>query len=86
MPDWMSNNGSFLPGQGAGFLGGPFEPFMAGDPSVPDYKVPGLELSRELPLDRVDRRRALLDAAEPGARSRARPAIGSTRITGRRSS
>ena len=74
MPDWMSNNGSFLPGQGAGFLGGPFEPFIAGDPSLPGYQVPGLELPRELPLDRVGRRRALLDAVsralEPTAAGR----------------
>ena len=73
MPDWMSNNGSFLPGQGAGFLGGPFEPFMAGDPSLPDYKVPGLEPPRELPLDRVDRRQALLDTLSRSAPSRLRP-------------
>jgi Protein of unknown function (DUF1501) len=62
LPDWMSNNGAFLPGQDAGFLGARFDPFMAGDPSRPDYKVPGLNLPRELPLDRVDRRRSLLDA------------------------
>ena len=62
LPDWMSNNGSFLPGQDAGFLGGEFEPFVAGDPSKPGYKVPGLDLPRELPLDRVGRRRSLLDA------------------------
>ena len=62
LPDWMSNNGSFLPGQDAGFLGGSFEPFVAGDPSQPDYRVPGLDLPRELPLDRVGRRRSLLDA------------------------
>jgi hypothetical protein len=62
MPDWMSNNGAFLPGQGAGFLGGPFEPFLAGDPSRPGYKVPGLEPPRELALDRIDRRRGLLEA------------------------
>jgi hypothetical protein len=61
MPDWMSNNGSFLPGQGAGFLGSRYEPFLAGDPSLPGYKVPGLEPPRELPLDRIDRRRGLLD-------------------------
>src|SRR4051812_47729138 len=71
MPDWMSNNNAFLPGQGAGFLGGAYEPFLAGDPSLPGYKVPGLELSRELPLDRIDRRRSLLDdlgrALEPDA-------------------
>jgi hypothetical protein len=62
LPDWMSNNGSLLPGQDAGFLGGRFEPFVAGDPSLPGYKVPGLDLPRELPLDRVGRRRSLLDA------------------------
>ena len=69
-PDWMSNNGSFLPGQDAGFLGAAFDPFVTGDPSVPGYKVPGLDLPRELPLERVGRRRELLDliarAAEPG--------------------
>jgi hypothetical protein len=62
MPDWMSNNGSFLPGQGAGFLGSQYEPFLAGDPSLPAYKVPGLEPPRELSLDRIDRRRDLLEA------------------------
>ncbi len=62
LPDWMSNNGSFLPGQDAGFLGGPHEPFVAGDPSRPDYAVPGLNLPRELPMERVGRRRSLLDA------------------------
>jgi len=71
LPDWMSNNGSFLPGQGAGFLGGSFEPFVAGDPSLPGYKVPGLDLPRELPLERVARRRSLLEAVgealEPSA-------------------
>jgi hypothetical protein len=64
IPDWMSNNGSFLPGQDAGFLGSQFEPFVTGDPSLPGYKVPGLELPRELSLDRVGRRRALLDAVD----------------------
>ncbi len=61
-PDWMSNNGSFLPGQGSGFLGGGFDPFVTGDPSLPGYKIPGLELPRELSLERVGRRRELLDA------------------------
>jgi hypothetical protein len=61
-PDWMSNNGAFLPGQDAGFLGGALDPFLTGDPSLPNYKVPGLDLPRELPLERVGRRRALLDA------------------------
>ncbi len=63
-PDWMSNNGSFLPGQDAGFLGAEFDPFVSGDPSLPRYEVPGLTLPRELSLDRVQRRRGLLDAVD----------------------
>ena len=62
IPDWMSNNGHFLPGQDAGFLGSAFEPFVSGDPSLPDYQVPGLTLPAEVPLDRLDSRRSLLDA------------------------
>ena len=69
-PDWMSNNGSFLPGQDAGFLGASFHPFITGDPSLPNYKVPGLNLPRNVSLDRIDRRRTLLEtldrALEPG--------------------
>jgi hypothetical protein len=64
MPDWMSNNGAFLPGQGAGFLGGPFEPFLAGDPSRPGYKPPGMEPLHELSLDRLGSRRSLLDTLD----------------------
>jgi hypothetical protein len=63
-PDWMSNNGSFLPGQDAGFLGAAFDPFVAGDPSRPGYRVPGLDLPRGLSLDRVDRRRSLLGSLD----------------------
>jgi hypothetical protein len=63
-PDWMSNNGSFLPGQDAGFLGAGFDPLIAGDPSLPGYRVPGLELPRELSLERALRRRSLLDALD----------------------
>ena len=69
-PDWMSNNGSFLPGQDAGFLGAAFDPFIAGDPSRPGYRVPGLDLPRELSLDRVDRRRSLARRRRPGPRRR----------------
>lgn len=63
-PDWMSNNGSFLPGQSSGFLGGPYEPFITGDPSRGDYQVPGLTLPRGISLDRVGGRRTLLDAVD----------------------
>ena len=61
-PDWMSNNGSFLPGQTAGFLGGAYDPFLTGDPSLPGYTVPGLAPPIGVSLDRIDRRRGLLEA------------------------
>ncbi len=64
VPDWMSNNGSFLPGQSSGFLGGPSEPFVAGDPSRPGYKVPGLTLPEGISPARVDGRRSLRDAVD----------------------
>jgi hypothetical protein len=63
-PDWMSNNGAFLPGQDGGFLGASFDPLIAGDPSRPGYRVPGLDLPAELALDRVAGRRSLLDAVD----------------------
>ena len=37
---------------------------ISGDPSLPGYRVPGLELPRELSLDRVASRRSLLDAVD----------------------
>ncbi len=67
VPDWMSNNGSLLPGQDAGFLGAPFDPFVAGDPSRAGYRVPGLELPEGLTPARVDRRRALLAEVDRGS-------------------
>jgi Protein of unknown function (DUF1501) len=63
-PDWMSNNGSFLPGQDAGFLGAGHDPMITGDPSLPGYRAEGLELPRELSLDRVLERRKLLSAVD----------------------
>jgi hypothetical protein len=63
-PDWMSNNGSFLPGQDAGFLGTAFNPFVTDDPSVPGYRVPGLELPREVSLERLGRRRSLMESVD----------------------
>ncbi len=63
-PDWMSNNGSFLPGQDAGFMGAAFDPLISGDPSLSGYHVAGLDLPVELALDRVASRRSLLDAVD----------------------
>ncbi|MER3416375.1 MAG: DUF1501 domain-containing protein [Gemmataceae bacterium] len=42
IPEFMSNNGVDIAGQSAGFLGPSCEPFVAGDPSLPDYRIPGL--------------------------------------------
>ncbi|MDB5353510.1 MAG: hypothetical protein JWN86_4757 [Planctomycetota bacterium] len=64
VPDWMSNNGSFLPGQDAGFLGAAFEPFVAGDPSLREYRVPGLTLPSGVSAERFRARRSLLDAVD----------------------
>jgi hypothetical protein len=61
LPDLMSNNGHELPGQRAGFYSPAFDPLVAGDPSAPNYQVPGLELSADVNLDRIAARRSLLD-------------------------
>ncbi len=63
-PDWMSNNGSFLPGQSSGFLGAAFDPFVTGDPSRPGYRVPGLRPPQGVSDLRVKERRALLAAVD----------------------
>ncbi len=56
LPEFQWNNGADIPGQSAGFLGARFDPFVAGDPSVKDYRVPGLDLLPEVPLDRLGAR------------------------------
>lgn len=61
LPDVMSNNGRDLPGQRAGFLGPAYDPLIAGDPSAPDYRVPGLALPGDMSELRLTHRRALLD-------------------------
>jgi hypothetical protein len=71
MPDYRSNGGSFAaPGQRAGFLGSAYDPFIAGDPSLVGYTVPGLNLLPDVPLDRIRKRRQLLEALQqsPGSR------------------
>jgi hypothetical protein len=61
-PDVMSNLGYDLPGQRAGFLGGAFDPLVAGDPSTKDYRIPGLELAPGVSTSRLSDRRLLLAA------------------------
>lgn len=68
LPEFMSNNGYELPGQRAGFLGPRFDPLTVGDPSAAGYRVPGLSLPKEFPLQRLADRRELrnqLNAASP---------------------
>ncbi|MFO0890056.1 MAG: DUF1501 domain-containing protein [Isosphaeraceae bacterium] len=63
-PDWMSNNNALLPGQDAGFLGAEFDPLLAGDPSLPGYRIPGLDIPDRLRGPRLERRHALLRAID----------------------
>ena len=60
LPDLMFNNGSNLPGQNAGFLGGAYDPLVAGDPSEPNYRLPGLSFQRGMNQGRLELRRELL--------------------------
>jgi hypothetical protein len=62
MPDILFNNGSNLPAQDAGFLGGACDPFVAGDPSVEDFRLPGLSLKKGMTHHRMQQRRELLAA------------------------
>ena len=66
LPDVMSNNNKNLPGQKAGFLGTAYDPLIAGDPSAPDYRVPGLSFPERSSLSRLERRRLLLNRMERG--------------------
>lgn len=54
-----------LPGQNAGFLGAAFNPFQINhNPNNPDFRVAELELPADLPLGRIDERRALLNLVD----------------------
>lgn len=61
LPEIMSNNGYDLPGERAGFLGPAYDPLIAGDPSAPNYEIPGLSLPEDVPYARLTHRRTLLD-------------------------
>jgi hypothetical protein len=68
IPELMSNNGHDLPGERAGFLGPAYDPLISGDPSAPDYDIPGLEFPRQVTHRRVQARRALLRLLDTAAR------------------
>jgi hypothetical protein len=59
VPEYQWNLGSDLAGQGAGFLGAAYDPFVSGDPSLKGYSVPGLDLLPGVPLDRLGERNDL---------------------------
>jgi len=66
LPEFQWNNGVDIAGQSAGFLGARYDPFVGGDPSLPDYQVPGLEMLPGVPLDRLHRRDDLRKSLDRG--------------------
>jgi uncharacterized protein DUF1501 len=71
LPEFQWNNGVDIGGQKAGFLGAGFDPFVGGDPSLPSYAVPGLDLLPEVPLDRLQDRTDLRQALDRAVVDRA---------------
>ena len=60
LPEVIFNNGHFIPGQQAGFLGDACDPFVAGNPGLPGYRAPGLGRINTLDETRLHRRKGLL--------------------------
>jgi hypothetical protein len=60
VPALLDNNGDYLPGQKAGFLGGKYDPLVIGDPLQPEFAIPGLTAPGTLSRDRLSRRETLL--------------------------
>ena len=67
LPDIIWDAGHDLPGQRAGFLGPSFSPLVTGDPSIEDYRVPGLTLPEDVTTKRLDHRKSLLHLLDRGA-------------------
>ena len=59
IPEILSNLGFDLPGQFAGFLGSGYDPYVAGDPSLPGFGVPKFTLRSEVSASRFRRRQEL---------------------------
>src|SRR5438876_4117878 len=65
----VMHNVVVLPGQNAGFLGAAHNPVQVSrDPNGVDFRVEELDLPADLPLDRLDDRRALLGRLDTQAR------------------
>ncbi|MBX6315633.1 MAG: DUF1501 domain-containing protein, partial [Isosphaeraceae bacterium] len=62
LPEAMQPNGPERSGQHAGFLGAAYDPYrINSDPNQPDYSPGALEPPPDVPADRLEARRALLD-------------------------
>jgi hypothetical protein len=62
VPEAISPVGPERPGQHAGFLGAAYDPYRVNsDPNLPDYSPGALQLQAEVPLERLEGRRGLLD-------------------------
>jgi hypothetical protein len=64
VPALLTNNGEYLPGQKAGFLGGKHDPLVIGDPLQKEFAVPGLTAPGSLPEARLSRRESLLSRVQ----------------------
>lgn len=69
IPEIMSNNNFDIPGESAGFLGAAYDPFVSGDPSLPDYQTPGMTPLADVPPSRLQGRDELLRRLDPSARN-----------------
>lgn len=62
---YVIRDGSVTPGQTASFLGKTYDPFFIGqDPNTADFRLPELSLPADMPMARLDDRRALLRAID----------------------
>jgi len=67
IPEIMSNLGYDIPGERAGFLGTAYDPLVAGDPSAPGYRIPGLSFPKDVNHHRLDKRKQLLQRLDRAA-------------------
>ncbi|MBL8793165.1 MAG: DUF1501 domain-containing protein [Planctomycetia bacterium] len=79
VPEAISPVGPERPGQHAGFLGAAYDPYRVNsDPNLPDYTAGALDASKDLPRERFERRRSLLQQVSAHARHLEQTAAGQT--------
>jgi hypothetical protein len=73
VPEAISPVGPERPGQHAGFLGAPYDPYRVNsDPNLPDYSPGALHLGADVPPTRLEGRRRLLGRIDAAAARLAR--------------